>query len=169
MTTTLHAQPYDISASGFYFETVEQYEAKAAKAINDYGASVEEFEIQFIDGEEIDCALAGAWALNQANFAAYLDAVGQWDEDRKQRYIIAVGECGYDHEQVADDPDAGMVDIYQMDTLRELAEAFVDEGLFGDIPEAIARYLDYDAIARDLGMDYAETTIAGQRLIYRCD
>jgi antirestriction protein len=51
--------------------------------------------------------------------------------------------------------------------LRELAEQFVDEGLFGDIPERLQSYLDYDAIARDLGFDYTETEIAGQRLIYR--
>jgi len=25
-----------------------------------------------------------------------------------------------------------------------------------------------NAIARDLGMDYSETTVAGRRLIYRC-
>lgn len=52
--------------------------------------------------------------------------------------------------------------------MRELAEQFVDEGLFGDIPERLAGYIDYDAIARDLAMDYAETTIAGEWLIYRC-
>lgn len=52
--------------------------------------------------------------------------------------------------------------------LKELAEQFVDEGLFGEIPKAIANYLDYDAIARDLGFDYSEITIAGARLIYRC-
>ena len=61
-----------------------------------------------------------------------------------------------------------MVDIYHMDSMRDLAEAFVDEGLYGDIPETIERYLDYDAIARDLGMDFTETTIAGERLIYAC-
>ena len=53
MTAILHAQPYYISASGFYFETVEQYDTKAAEAVNDDGARAEEFEIQFIDGEEI--------------------------------------------------------------------------------------------------------------------
>lgn len=52
--------------------------------------------------------------------------------------------------------------------MKELTEQFVDEGLFGDIPERLQYYLDYDAIARDLSMDYAETEIAGQRLIYRC-
>ena len=45
---------------------------------------------------------------------------------------------------------------------------FVDEGLFGDIPEHLRNYLDYDAIARDLACDYASTTIAGNRLAYRC-
>jgi antirestriction protein len=166
--TTLYAQPYDISARGFYFETASQYEERAARARNDNGQPVEESEIQFIDGEDIDCALATAWGLHQGNFAAYLEAVDDWDTDHKQRYIIAVGECGYAHDQVADDPDADMVDIYHMDSLRDLAEAFVDEGLYGDIPETIAPYLDYDAIARDLGMDFTETTIAGERLIYAC-
>jgi hypothetical protein len=44
----------------------------------------------------------------------------------------------------------------------------VDEGLFGEIPESIKYHLDYDSIARDLGMDYTETVIAGTSLIYRC-
>ena len=55
-----------------------------------------------------------------------------------------------------------------MDSLRELAEHFVDDGLFGEIPERLQFYLDFDAIARDLGLDYAETEIAGIRLVYRC-
>lgn len=53
--------------------------------------------------------------------------------------------------------------------MRELAEQFVDEGLFGDIPENIQSYLDYDAIARDLSMDYSETSICDTNLVYRCD
>ena len=44
----------------------------------------------------------------------------------------------------------------------------MDEGIFGEIPVSIQNYLDYDAIARDLGMDYTETFIADQRLVYRC-
>ncbi len=44
---------------------------------------------------------------------------------------------------------------------------FVDDGLFGEIPAAIANYLDYDAIARDLSADYAETIIDGARYVYR--
>lgn len=166
--TQLFAQPYDISAVGFYFNTIEEYDKRAAKAVNDYGDPVEEFEIQFIDGDRIDCALARAWSVNQANVAAFFDAVIDWDDDQKTRYIIAVGECDYSHAGAADDPDDIEIDIYELDSLRELAEQFVDEGLFGDIPERLQFYLDYDAIARDLGMDYSQTTIAGTNLIYRC-
>ena len=81
---------------------------------------------------------------------------------------IAVGECGYPFNPDKDSPDDFDVDLYQMDSLRELAEYLVEEGLYGEIPETLQYYIDYDAIARDLGMDYVETTIAGKRFVYRC-
>jgi antirestriction protein len=166
MTVTLHAQPYDISACGFYFESYEDYTEKAAKLRNDYGDPVEEFEIQFIDGEDIDCELAKAIGINQANLSDYLTCVEDWEDWEKTLVIIAVGECGYDF-AASTQPSDFDLDIYDVDSLRELAEQFVEEGIFGDIPEPLQFYIDYDAIARDLGMEYAEITIAGQRLIYR--
>lgn len=166
--TELFALPYDISATGFYFRTEAEYAEKAAKNFNPYGGLVEEYELQFIDGDSIDAKLFEALGVNQCNFAAYLEACDDWDDDQKRKVIIAVGECGYSFDLASGDPDDFDVDLYEIDSLRELAETFVDEGLFGDIPERIRNYLDYDAIARDLGMDYSETTIAGTRLVYRC-
>jgi len=55
--TQLYALPYDLSAIGLYFETSEEYAVKSVALRNDYGESVEEFEIQFIDGDEMDCGL----------------------------------------------------------------------------------------------------------------
>ena len=165
--TRLYAQPYDITATGFYFETAEEYAALAAQVVNDYGQPVEEFEIQFIDGEAIDAALAQAWGLNQANLGRFFEVALAWENREKVRCIIAMNEgIGFDVE--AGDIDALDVDIYSVETLRALAEQFVDDGLFGDIPEPLRFYIDYDAIARDLGMDYTEAVIAGERLIYRC-
>ncbi|WP_316859226.1 antirestriction protein ArdA [uncultured Cohaesibacter sp.] len=112
--------------------------------------------------------MAKAWGLSQCNIAAFIDAAEDWEEDQKTRYVIAVGECGYGHDQLADNPDSIDMDIYHLDSMKELAEQFVDEGLFGEIPERLQFYIDYDAIARDLAVDYSETEIAGQRLIYRC-
>lgn len=163
--TTFYAQPYDISATGFYFETIGEYQAKASAARNDYGQPVEEFELQFIDGDDIDAAFAEAFGINQANITRFIELTDAWDNDQKTHFIIAVGECGYNTECDPDDLD---IDLYDIPCLTELARQFVDEGLFGDIPERIASYLDYDAIARDLSFDYAITTVAGRRLAYRC-
>jgi len=61
---------------------------------------------------------------------------------------------GYDFEYSFDNYED--VEIYEKTTINELAEQFVEEGLFGDIPKALINYIDYDAIARDLSMDYTE-------------
>lgn len=164
----LHAQPYDLSASSFYFHTADEFEAKAKKNVNDYGEPVEEYELQFIDGDDIDCGVASAWGINQANFAAYFDAVDGWDDHQKLHYIIAVGECGYCHEQVACNPDDIDICLYQISSMNALAEHFVDEGFFGEIPSHLQSYIDYDAIARDLAVDYSQVTICGKTYIYRC-
>ena len=166
--TKFHAQPYDISAAGFYFESTEDFNAKVSKAVNDYGDPVEEFEIQFVDGNDIDCALAEAWGVNQANIGVFFDVVDDWNDEQKMHYIIAVGECGYSHEQVAGNPQCVDIQLYQVESLKELAEQFVDEGLFGEIPERLQFYIDYDLIARDLAVDYSEITIAEERFAYAC-
>lgn len=166
--TSLYANPYDLSADGFYFCKAEDYAAQATKLRNRYGDPVEEFEIDFIDGERIDVQLAKAWGLNQCNFSTFLDACEDWDEDDKRHFIIAVGECGYSFDHNTVGPGDFEVDIYECESMRALAEQFVDEGLFGDIPEHLENYIDYDSIARDLSMDYSEAEIDGQTLIYRC-
>jgi len=163
----LYAQPYDISATGFYFDSADDYSNKYNSCHNDYGDKVEEFEIQFIDGDLRDAELFKALDINQTTFAEFFDKAEVWDTDQKTKIIIAIGECGYIFDFNSNTPDDFEIDIYELDNMKELAEQFIDEGLFGEIPEAIQSYLDYDAIARDLGFDYTEITVAGQNLIYR--
>ena len=167
--TQLFAQPYDITASGFYFETAAEYEEKANKLRNSYGQPVEEFELQFIDGESIDADLFKALGVHQGNFPAYLEAVEDWSVEDKVKVIIAVGGAGYKFDLGTDAPDQFDIDLYELDSMKELAEQFVEEGLFGEIPEALQNYIDYEAIARDLSMDYSEIRIDGTNYIYRCD
>jgi Antirestriction protein (ArdA) len=165
MTTTLFAQAYDLAARGFYFETAEEYDTEANTLRNDYGDPVEEFEIQFIDGEQIDGELAKAIGINQANFREYLSGVDDWQDWEKQRIIVAVGECGYNFDPNSDPSDYN-IDLYESESLRALAEQFVEEGLYGDIPETLQNYIDHDAIARDLAVEFSEITIAGERFAY---
>ncbi|CTQ55914.1 hypothetical protein LP7551_04464 [Roseibium album] len=129
--TNFYAQPYDISADGFYFESFEDYSEKAAKAVNHYGEPVEEFEIQFIDGEDIDCELAKAFGVNKANLRQFFDAVGELEGFEKTMLILAVGECGYQLDSFLSDPDSIDVEIHHLPCMRELAEQFVAGGLFG--------------------------------------
>ena len=136
--------------------------------MNAYGDRIEEFEIQFIDGARLDCAFAEAFGLNQVNFATFFDAAETWADHQKINFIIAVGECGYSFDAATLDSDAFDIDLYNARSLKQLAEQFVDDGLYGEIPDSLQYYIDHEAIARDLAIDYTETTIAGEHYIYRC-
>lgn len=166
--TQLFAQPYDISATGFYFSSADEYTSKSKELKNQYGDPVEEFEIQFIDGENIDAHFAKAFGLYQNTLAAFFEAVEELENEEKIKFVIAVGECGYELDADKNALNDLELEIYEIDTMRELAEQFVDDGLFGEVPPSFQNYIDYDAIARDLSIDYTETVIAGQHLIYRC-
>ena len=85
------------------------------------------------------------------------------DEDDIIKAVFLVNEHGYAFKDAI--CKVGDVDYYPGMTLKDLAEEFVNEGLFGEIPEKIQGYLDYDAIARDLGFDYTET----KEGCFRCD
>ncbi len=81
---TFYAHPYDITATGFYFEDAQSYHAKAVAARNSYGDPVEEFEIQFIDGEMIDAELCRAIGINQANICTVIEKLDEWEDDEKR-------------------------------------------------------------------------------------
>ncbi|WP_370335324.1 antirestriction protein ArdA [Parvularcula marina] len=168
MIRQYYAQPYDISAVGFYFVDFAEYESGVVKCRNEAGDPVEEYEIQFIDGESIDAMLFEALSISQATIGPFIAALDDWDDHQKTILIIAIGECGHHFDILKDDPDNFEIDLYEVESLRVLAEQLVDEGLFGEVPKAFQYYIDYDAIARDLGCDYSMIDIAGQRFAYRC-
>ena len=168
MELLFYAQPYDTSADGFFFKNAEDFDAQIENTKNSAGDPVEEFEIQFIEGAALDHELQRAWGLSQANIDAFIDAASSWDDDDKVRFTLAVGECGCGFDPNIVDPIDFDVGIYRMDSMRDLAVEFVERGLFGDVPDHLQNYIDFDAIARDLEVDYSEAVIAGERLIFRC-
>lgn len=163
----LYAQPYNTSVDGFFFESFAEYKTERSKLYDGFGQFMEELQIYFIDGDNLDRALFEALSIHQGNIDAFLNACDDWDAFEKIKVIIAVGEVGYAIDLHKDSPDDFEVDIYEIDSLKDLAYEFVDEGLFGEIPERLQFYLDYETIARDLSFDYAETTIAGRNFVYR--
>jgi len=164
--SNFYAQPYDIEATGFYFDDYEEYQTKSKSLKNSSGLPVEEFEIQVINLDGIDYQLCEAMEINQANLEDCIEAVDNLEDHDKEKVIIWCQESN-DFSYKNDNPDNFEIDIYYVNSMKDLAYDFVEEGLFGEIPEHLSNYIDYDAIARDLEMAYSETVINGQNIIYR--
>lgn len=156
-TNGFHAQPYDTSKVGFYFATMEEYEAKAELS------GAEEFELQFIDGE--DCELFNACRINQSNLGQWFDEIeGLDDYEKTQLYFVM--EClSYD----LDDALRIMGDVsIQEDDLQTCAGEFFDECYAQDIPKDVRFYIDYEAFARDVSIEGAMVEFEYCGVTYTC-
>ena len=91
--TTLHATSYNSDAAGFYFESLEDYQGKAEKHLDRFGNLVEEFEIQFIDGD--DAELFNACGINQSNHDTWFDVIELMSEAEKLSLYYLVGVASY--------------------------------------------------------------------------
>lgn len=78
----------------------------------------------------------------------------------EQKEVQAVIEAtGYSLEDALDIFDSQSYQYYPEMTLVDVAEELVESGAFGEIPESLMFYIDYEAIARDLKHDgYIEVT-----------
>jgi len=93
----LFANPYDTSVSGFYFSSYEEYEAKSSKLVNDCGYPVEEFEIEFIDGDLYQ--LFSACDITQCNLQQWFDDIENLSEADQVELFY---RCENLHEKPAD-------------------------------------------------------------------
>ena len=167
-TLTLYAQPYEFDASGFYFDSFEDYQAKYNSNFNVYGQHVEEYEIQFIDGSAIDCDLFKA-VKGEYNLKAFFMVANTWEDCDKIPLIIAYEE-NITSEPFNEEVTSDMfqdIDIYYDMSFEDLAWEFIENGLFGDIPEHLKNYLDIEKMARDLSYDYNEISVGNNSIIYR--
>lgn len=168
--TTFYAQPYNTAVEGFYFQTADQFKTHSNGLVDSFGQPVEEFEIQFMEGGQLSLELFEAWKPGQAEIGQYIAFCDNCEEDAFLMAIIAIRDGGYRAADVIDDPEGLPITLYRTASLKELAEEFLEDGLFGDIPERLRPYLDFEAIGRDLGFDgYTETIVAGEHLVFTFD
>ncbi|MAO39209.1 MAG: hypothetical protein CMK70_03020 [Pseudohongiella sp.] len=161
MTNQYHATPYDISATGFYFSTYEEYCEKAASHTNKYGQPVEEYEIQYINGDNHELFLA--LGINQANLQLWFEEFEDLCEEDIIKAIYLANNFGYSAEEITD----RLEDVCLFEgTAEQYAEDFIEEtGALNH--ETLRYYFDTKAFARDmlLGGDISEITVNGTEYI----
>ena len=157
MTNQYHATPYDISATGFYFSTYDEYTEKASTHKNEYGDPVEEYEIQFIDGD--NCQLFNALGINQANLDKWFDNFETMNKDDAAKAIYLCDYIGYDINEILERLDD--VILFQGTAVEYAAEYIEDTDILNGLPENLRYYFDVEAFARDMlmGGDITEVEI----------
>jgi|SRR5450830_346446 len=157
-TLRLHATPYNLDAIGFYFTNAEEYETKSSTHLDSYGNLVEEFEIQFIDGD--DAALFNACGIDQSNLSTWFNDIEFLQDHEKVSLYYLVAVAGYTLDQAIGKLDEPSI---TESSLLDAATELFDECYL--VPDAISYYIDYDKFARDCRMggdlvefEYANTT-----------
>lgn len=138
------AQPYSLSAQGFFFTDLADYSAKAAEARDDYGQPVEEFEIQYIDGD--DAALFNAVGVSQATLDEWFELLAYLEGHHDGKIIAChLAGDGYVMEDLF-----SCCDDYSLyhGSAADYAEEYVRDCY--TLPEGIVGYIDYALMGRDM-------------------
>jgi len=123
--------------------------------------SVDEHEEIFLSDYEADIKIAEYENIYSLNDRA--EVLESYSEDEALKLKLLAYE-GYSEKEVIDTGiDSYDIEIYDFrgdssfkSVFELLAEKFIDDGLYGEIAEGLGYYLNYEAMARDLSMDYCE-------------
>jgi antirestriction protein len=149
---TLHAQPYDFNASGFYFHNFDEWEEKfERKEAN----GCEEFEIQYIDGDDEKTAFASIHEPTQANIEEWFDLLDEWEvKNEMEQAAIAylVEDLNVNINEAFEQVEGNGEEPALMEgSVLDYAYEIVDEcGMLDDMPDNLRHYFDYESFARDL-------------------
>ena len=114
------------------------------KAVSDFGNAewaIHDTELPFKVGEHEDLF--------------ELQKVGKiWNSmsDYEQAAFCCLVDDGYTLKEALEEYQNR--DVHIADNLVDLAYQFVEEGLYGKIPDSLSSYIDYEAIGRILSYDY---------------
>ena len=152
---------YDVS-DYTWFEICETL-TNCEKELNIYNGS--DIEPMATDYEDIPEKLYSE-SISEKLFTT-IQEFSNLDDDKKGIVQLLLDDGHCDNFQAA----MGNVDnvvIYYCDTFEKLAEQFVDDGLYGDIPNSLKNYIDYEKIGRDLSYDdYTIGELNGETIIYQ--
>lgn len=75
------------------------------------------------------------------------------------KILRSASEAYTDIEEVLEMLEADELELYENMTPEDLAEMYVEDGLFGDVNDKLIAYIDYEKLGRDIMLDgnYYET------------
>ena len=121
------------------------------------GFTKEELEETFIQDYECDIQL-----FTNCDYVSIDKAFEILEKIDYSQYSADEIKAFYEIGNDIDDIDNYELYLYpNCETLSDLAYEFVQEGLYGNIPDNIANYIDYEAMGRDLGFDSFYETSKG--------
>jgi hypothetical protein len=141
--TTLYANPYDINYTGFYFDSIDQFNQKLSQA------NYEEVEIDYIAGD--NPKLFQAADIHQCDIDTWFDELDQYSDDGHEAISISYLLDFYDTEEAIQRHDE--VIIYKGSIADYAAELVEDVYPLDELPDIIKHHIDYDSIARDLELN----------------
>jgi hypothetical protein len=158
VTTTLYANPYNISYTGFYFGSIDEFNKHLSQA------SYEEVEIDFIDGN--NPGLFQATKIHQGNVDLWFDELNKYSDDSHEASAI-----GY------------LLDIMHIDeAIKRRDEVILHRGNLADyafelvkdvcsldqLPDLIRNHIDYNSIGRDLELNSEVTELSRNVWVVNC-
>lgn len=114
----------------------------------------EEYEEYFITDYECDFYEIGEYeSISTLNEMA--EKFDNLDEEQEQVVKVLMSECGYDLDDAIEKAESGDYRFYtDCNDMTDVAYAVVEEcGYLDNVPENVARYFDYEAFGRDLGIE----------------
>lgn len=143
---TFYANPYSYDLNGFYFSSVEDYNARLTTAQN---ATQNEFEhgIEFINGSDLERKIFDSCGSNICKFADVVEAVEGMEDNRLDIVIHLMNEqfCN-DWEEAIELSESFMIFENENDF-----HEYLFESVCGDLPSSspLVKYFDVEAYARD--------------------
>lgn len=130
---------------------------EALEAIGIDGMMYEEY---FISDYETDIqGLRIGEYENIDSLNTFFEEYENLDEYDQEAFDAMIEAFGFSPKEALERVTSGDYVFYSGESLKDVAYALVDDGCFGDIPDSIANYIDYDSIAYDLEIDgYSETS-----------
>jgi hypothetical protein len=147
----LYANPYDCTKNGFYFESLEQFEAGVARSL------AEEFEIDVIE-TDLPRTIYDAMMIHQTNIKESFE-LAETLETLDVEQLTAIEfllDCGHDIQYALDKFDDVCI---SSESLDDYAYGLLEDCY--DVPENLIHYLDYRKFGRDLVLEGSVAQLNG--------